>query len=327
MSKRARQHHGADHLLPRGRQGDRRRHAHARCHRTRCSSCRRRRPTFSTSASCRPATGATWPRSSCRSSTTPATDGATTRPSSSSRWISSRNGRCCCATPSVARSGTRRWLPIRVAATRPRRGSTKTGDQAVLINVKGVPKLEINILSNLVDFARTPVVRVTLSYGEQRQTVSFTSAGTSAVQFPVAADGRRDYAYEITWSTPNGDASSGVATQRRHGAVHSAGAAPDGREARGHRARLRGGFCGNALRRRGAAVEGRQSRGAQDHHAHARSSRTPPGPSTSATAPNASTTTRSRTTSPTARAIAGAQGETGRPGGLRDALSTLVRVA
>ena len=87
---------------------------------------------------------------------------------------------------------------------------TKTGDQAVLINAKGVPKLKINILSNLVDFARTPVVRVTVSYGEQRQTISFTSAGTSAVQFPVAADGRRDYAYEITWSSPNGDVSSGV---------------------------------------------------------------------------------------------------------------------
>lgn len=87
---------------------------------------------------------------------------------------------------------------------------TKTGDQAVLINVKGVPKLRINILSNLVDFTRTPVVRVTVSYGEQRQTVSFTGPGASAVQFPVAADGRRDYAYEIVWSTPAGDVSSGV---------------------------------------------------------------------------------------------------------------------
>jgi hypothetical protein len=87
---------------------------------------------------------------------------------------------------------------------------TKTGDQAVLIPVKGVPKLRINILSNLVDFARTPVVKVSVSYGDQRQTVSFTGPGANAVQFPLAADGRRDYAFEITWSTPNGDVSSGV---------------------------------------------------------------------------------------------------------------------
>ncbi len=87
---------------------------------------------------------------------------------------------------------------------------TKTGDQAVLINAKGVPKLKINILSNLVDFTRTPVVRVTVSYGDQRQTVSFTAPGANAAQFPVAADGRREYAYEITWSSPNGDLSSGV---------------------------------------------------------------------------------------------------------------------
>lgn len=83
---------------------------------------------------------------------------------------------------------------------------TKTGDQAILIEVKGVSKLRVNVLSNLVDFARTPVVMVTLSYGDERKSLAFTSAGAAAWEVPLAPDGRREYAYEITWHPANGEA-------------------------------------------------------------------------------------------------------------------------
>jgi hypothetical protein len=80
----------------------------------------------------------------------------------------------------------------------------KTGDQAILIDVKGVPKLRVNVLSNLVDFTRTPLVTVTLMYGDQRQTLSFTAPSASTWTAPLAPDGRREYAYEITWHRADG---------------------------------------------------------------------------------------------------------------------------
>jgi len=82
---------------------------------------------------------------------------------------------------------------------------TKTGDQAIPIEVKGVPRLKVNVLSNLVDFTRTPVVKVSLAYGNERKTLSFTASGTSSFDVPLNADGSRDYAYEITWLPANGD--------------------------------------------------------------------------------------------------------------------------
>jgi hypothetical protein len=82
---------------------------------------------------------------------------------------------------------------------------TQTGDQAVFIDVKGAPRLHVNVLSNLVDFARTPAVTVTLVYGDERKTVSFTSAGAAVWDVPLAVDGRREYSYTITWHPVDGD--------------------------------------------------------------------------------------------------------------------------
>jgi hypothetical protein len=82
---------------------------------------------------------------------------------------------------------------------------TKSGDQAVPIEVKGVPRLKVNVLSNLVDFTRTPVVTVTLSYGSERKTLSFTSPLTATFDVPLNGDATREYAYEITWHPVNGD--------------------------------------------------------------------------------------------------------------------------
>lgn len=82
---------------------------------------------------------------------------------------------------------------------------TKTGDQAILIDVKGLPKLRVNVMSNLVDFARTPVVKVSLMHGAERKTISWTSPGLSTVEFPASANGRTEYTYEITWIPATGD--------------------------------------------------------------------------------------------------------------------------
>ena len=67
---------------------------------------------------------------------------------------------------------------------------TKTGDQAIPIEVKGVPRLKVNVLSNLVDFTRTPVVKVSLAYGNERKTLSLPRRARRASMFrstPMAA--------------------------------------------------------------------------------------------------------------------------------------------
>lgn len=81
---------------------------------------------------------------------------------------------------------------------------TATGDQAVPIEAKGVPKLRVNVHTVLVDFARTPVVQVDMSYGEQHRTLAFTEKKAQAFEAPLAADSARDYGYEITWFPASG---------------------------------------------------------------------------------------------------------------------------
>ena len=81
----------------------------------------------------------------------------------------------------------------------------RSGDQALLIEVKGVPRLRVNLLPNLVDFARTPAVQVTLAYGDQRRTLAFTGSQPQVWEVPLAADGARDYTWEIVWHPANGE--------------------------------------------------------------------------------------------------------------------------
>jgi hypothetical protein len=82
---------------------------------------------------------------------------------------------------------------------------TKTGDQAVLIEAFGPPKLRVHVLSNLVDFERTPAVTVSFIYGDTRKTVSFTEPKADVFEAPQLPDGRTEYAYEITYHTTDGD--------------------------------------------------------------------------------------------------------------------------
>lgn len=81
---------------------------------------------------------------------------------------------------------------------------SQSGDQTLLIDVKGSPKLRVNVLSNLVDFARTPAVTVTLDYGSERKTIGFTAAGAAVWETPLAANGSREYTYTITWHAAEG---------------------------------------------------------------------------------------------------------------------------
>jgi hypothetical protein len=81
---------------------------------------------------------------------------------------------------------------------------TQTGDQAVVIDVKGTPRLRVNVLSNLVDFARTPAVSVELAYDSATQSLGFTNASASVWDVPLAADGHREYTYTITWHSAEG---------------------------------------------------------------------------------------------------------------------------
>lgn len=110
----------------------------------------------------------------------------------------------------LLRDPSRRTFKYRTVITYKSGGSeeqpwvTKTGDQAVLIDVKGAPRLRVNVLSNLVDFTRTPVVTVSLSYANERKTLSFTAAGAAAWETPVV-DGKKEYTYEITWHPSDGD--------------------------------------------------------------------------------------------------------------------------
>ena len=82
--------------------------------------------------------------------------------------------------------------------------TSKTGDQTVIIDVKGTPRLRVNVLSNLVDFARTPAVTVNLAYGSERRTLAFTASTAQTWEVPLAADGSREYTYTIGWRAAEG---------------------------------------------------------------------------------------------------------------------------
>jgi hypothetical protein len=81
---------------------------------------------------------------------------------------------------------------------------SETGDKAIPLMVVGPPRLRVNVLSTLVDFARTPATAVSLNYDGQTKTLSFTAAGASVWDVPVAANGSREYAYTITWFPADG---------------------------------------------------------------------------------------------------------------------------
>lgn len=84
---------------------------------------------------------------------------------------------------------------------------SRTGDQALLVEVKGAPRLRVNVLPNLLDFQRTPAVTVTLTYGDQRKTLAFTAPSANTWDVPLI-EGQREYGYTITWHDSAGRTTS-----------------------------------------------------------------------------------------------------------------------
>lgn len=80
---------------------------------------------------------------------------------------------------------------------------TATGDQQIAIKV-GEPKHVITVLASLLDFQETPTVSVALDYHGQTKVLTFTKPGTDVFRPLLQADGRRDYAYEVSWYTRDG---------------------------------------------------------------------------------------------------------------------------
>ena len=91
--------------------------------------------------------------------------------------------------------------------------TTATGDQTLVIDVKGTPRLRVNVMANLVDFQRTPAVTVTLVYGNERKTFGFTAAAASVWEVPLDAGGGREFSYTVTWHSAEGQTVSAGPTR------------------------------------------------------------------------------------------------------------------
>jgi hypothetical protein len=79
-----------------------------------------------------------------------------------------------------------------------------TGDQTIAIHVPGTPKLKINFYTATVDFARTPIATVTVTYGSEIRTLSFTAKSAASFEAALSPDGSREFIYAVAWHTPEG---------------------------------------------------------------------------------------------------------------------------
>ena len=87
----------------------------------------------------------------------------------------------------------------------------RDGDGALEINVKGNAPFEVAFLTALLDFDLLTAVTATVEYGDERKTLTFTRHGTQKFSVPMREDGERDYTYELTWHTKDGESiSSGL---------------------------------------------------------------------------------------------------------------------
>jgi len=81
----------------------------------------------------------------------------------------------------------------------------KEGDQTILVKAKGEPRMIINVMSALVDFAQTPAVTVKLIYGNEQTTLSFVNKDSQSWSVPKNAQGDDDFSYVVTWHPVDGD--------------------------------------------------------------------------------------------------------------------------
>ena len=88
------------------------------------------------------------------------------------------------------------------------------GDQTLPIHVESVPHLKVNILANLVDFAVTPVVELTLRYDDDEadihevQTFALTEKKVAEWNIVIADEDRLKYTYDLTYHTADGESLS-----------------------------------------------------------------------------------------------------------------------
>jgi hypothetical protein len=84
------------------------------------------------------------------------------------------------------------------------------GDQALPIQVRQTPHLDVDVLAATVDFAATPIVQATLRYKDDTaginevETFVFSKGDMVNWDLPIASDQRRNYPYEITYHTADG---------------------------------------------------------------------------------------------------------------------------
>lgn len=90
---------------------------------------------------------------------------------------------------------------------------TATGDQAIPIHVPGVPKLVVNVASNLVDFTKVSVVKITLTRQGESKTLAFTEAGTATWSLPIPDGGDRRYSYKLDYHLASGEVLTAGPTQ------------------------------------------------------------------------------------------------------------------
>ncbi len=81
---------------------------------------------------------------------------------------------------------------------------TLQGDQAVAISAFTPPKLKVQVLPTLVDFARTPAVTVHFEYGGTTETLAFVDATPATFVAAELPGGDHTYTYTVTYHTVAG---------------------------------------------------------------------------------------------------------------------------
>ncbi|MEA5451778.1 peptidase inhibitor family I36 protein [Leptolyngbya sp. CCNP1308] len=80
---------------------------------------------------------------------------------------------------------------------------TKTGDQPISIQVKGLPVLKVGV--NVSSFEGMAAAVVKFTYGGETSTLTFTDAGVKGWEAPRLPSGDTQYTYEVIWYPDNGD--------------------------------------------------------------------------------------------------------------------------
>lgn len=88
------------------------------------------------------------------------------------------------------------------------------GDQAIRVAVETVPRLNVDLLPNLLDFVVTPIVQATLRYDAREvrdiETFTFSAPDPKSWVIPIADGDMVNYSYELTYHKNDGTSVSVV---------------------------------------------------------------------------------------------------------------------